>query len=57
MRWNHKKVKQIEQCHCLECDCSIKTGCPLTIDFQKEDVIYKNTALPSFQSKKSTHPW
>ena len=57
MRRNHKKVKQIERYHCLECDCWIKTECPLTRDFEKEDVIYNNTALPSFCSKKSIHPW
>ena len=52
MRRNHKKVKQIERYHCLECGCWIKTEFPLTRDFQNEDMIYKNTALPSFYSKK-----
>ena len=36
-----KKVTQIKKHHHLECNCRIKTECPLNGHYRKEDVIYK----------------
>ena len=36
----------------MECNCRIKTECPLNRDCRKEDVIYKCTALTTCQPKK-----
>ena len=49
---NIKKVTQIKWHHQLECNCCIKTKCPLNGDCRKENVIYECTALTTFQSKK-----
>ena len=43
----------IKQHHQLECNCRIKSKCPLNGDCQKEDVMYKCTELKTFQPKKS----
>ena len=49
---HNKKFTQIKQHHQLECNCRIKTKCPLNSDCRKEHVIYKCTALTTFQTKK-----
>ena len=52
IKGHNKKVTQIKRNHQLECNCRIKTECPLNGDCRKEDVIYKCTALTTFQPKK-----
>ena len=47
-----EKVTQTKQHHQLECNCRIKTECPLNGDWRKEEIIYKCTALTTFQPKK-----
>ena len=49
---HNKKVTQIKLHHQLECNCRIKTECPLNGDCRKENVIYNFTALTTFQPKK-----
>ena len=46
------KGTQIKRYHQLECNCRIKTEFTLNGDCRKEDVIYKCTALTTFQPKK-----
>ena len=36
----------------MRCNCRVKTKCPLNGDCRKEDVIWKCTALATFQPKK-----
>ena len=48
----NKKVTQIKRHHQLKWNCCIKTKCPLNDDCRKEDVIYKCTALATFQPNK-----
>ena len=52
IKGHNKKVTQLKWHHQLECNCRIKTECPLNGDCRKEDVIYKCTALTIFQPKK-----
>ena len=49
---HNKKVTQVKRHHQLECDCRIKTKCPLNGDCRKENVIYTCTALTTFQPPK-----
>ena len=49
IKGHNKKVSQIKRHHQLECNCRIKTECPLNGDCRKEDVIYKCTVLTTFQ--------
>ena len=52
IKGHNKKVTQIKRHHQLECNCRIKTECPLDGDCRKEDVIYKSAALTTFQHKE-----
>ena len=52
IKGHNKKVTQIKRNHQLECNCRIKTECPLNGDCRKEDVIDKCTELTTFQPKK-----
>ena len=52
IKGHNKKVSQIKPLHQLECNCRIKTECPLNCDCRIKDVIYKCTALTTFQFKK-----
>ena len=49
---HNKKVTQIKRSHQLECNCRIRTECPLNGDYRKKDVIYTCTALTTFQPRK-----
>ena len=49
---HNKKVTEIKRHHQLECNCRIKTECPLHGDCRKEDMIYKYTALTTLQPKQ-----
>ena len=51
IKGHNKKVTQIKLNHQLECNCRIETECPLNGDCRKETVIYKCTALTTFQPK------
>ena len=51
IKGHNKKVIQIKRHHQLECNCRIKTKYPLNGDCCKEDIIYKCTALATFQPK------
>ena len=45
IKGHNKKVTQIKWHHQLECNCRIKTECPLNGDCPKEDMLYKCTVL------------
>ena len=53
IKGDNKKVLKTNPLHQLECNCCIKTECPLNGDCCIEDVIYKCTALTTFQFKKA----
>ena len=52
MKGHNKEVTQAKRHHQLECNCHIKTKCPLNGDCWKEDVMYKCTTLTTSQPKK-----
>ena len=45
----NKKVTQIKRHHKLECNCRIKNKYPFSGNCRKEDVMYRCTALTTFQ--------
>ena len=53
IKGDNKKVSKTNPLHQLECNCCIKTECPLNGNCCIEDVIYKCTALTTFQFKKA----
>ena len=44
IKGHNKKIVQKETQETLECNCRVKTDCPLNGDCRKESVIYKCTA-------------
>ena len=51
IKGHNKKIVQKETQETLECNCRVKTDCPLNGDCRKESVIYKCTAT-TCNSKK-----
>ena len=51
IKGHNKKIVQKETQETLECNCRVKTDCPLNGDWRKESVTYKCTAT-SCNSKK-----
>ena len=51
IKGHNKKIIQKETQETLECNCRVKTDCPLNGDCRKESVIYKCTAT-TCNSKK-----
>ena len=52
IKGHNKKVTQIKPLHHFECNCCIKTECPLNGDCRIDDVTYKSMALTTLQFKK-----
>ena len=52
IKGDNKKVSKTNPLHQLECNCCIKTECPLNGDCCIDDVIYKSMALTTLQFKK-----
>ena len=44
IKGHNKKIIQKEKPETLDCNCKVKTGCPLNGSCRKEKVIYKCTA-------------
>ena len=55
IKGHNKKIVQKETQETLECNCRVKTECPLNGDCRKESVIYKCTATTC--NSKNGIPW